>query len=72
MVDELVLSKNPKIKEAYSFVFNNKKYVIYSGKLTFREKEFIYKKFRKIPHDLKHKTKADYSKIIKILNLEKM
>lgn len=67
LVDEEVLKANPKVKEAFSFAFNSKKYVAYCGILTNEIDGIIYKKVNKIPHDLKHNTKADYSKLVEIV-----
>lgn len=66
-IDEEILKENPKIIEAFSFAQNGKKYVVYKGKLSQKIDGIIYKKVHKIPHDLKHKTKADYSKLIEIV-----
>ncbi len=68
LVDDDVLKANSKIKEAFSFAFNNQKYVVYTGVITKKMNEIIYKRVNKIPHDLKHKTKADYSRLIDIVN----
>lgn len=68
LVDDEVLKANSKIKEAFSFAFNNQKYVVYTGVITNKMNGIIYKRANKIPHDLKHKTKADYSRLIDIVN----
>ena len=68
LIDDEILKANPEIKEVFSFAFNSKKYVVYDGILTNKIDGIIYKKVNKIPHDLKHKTKADYSKLIDIVN----
>ena len=68
LVDDEVLKANSKIKEAFSFAFNNQKYVVYTGVITKKMNGIIYKRANKIPHDLKHKTKADYSRLIDIVN----
>ena len=68
LVDDEVLKANSKIKEAFSFAFNNQKYVVYTGVITEKMNGIIYKRVNKIPHDLKHKTKADYSRLIDIVN----
>ena len=67
LIDEDVLFNNPNAKEAFSFVFKNKKYIVYRGKITNYLDGVTYKKVRAIPHDLKHKTKADYSKLIELI-----
>ena len=67
LIDEEVLKANPEVIEAFSFAINSKKYVVYTGNLTNQIDGIIYKKVNKIPHDLKHNTKADYSKLIDIV-----
>ncbi len=37
-------------------------YVIYKGKLTVKNSNYIYNKVKKVPYGAKHKTKLDYKK----------
>lgn len=66
-IDQEILLSNPKIKEAFSFAYDDKKYVFYVGTIQNKIEGIMYKKVSKIPHDLKHKTKADYSKLINFI-----
>lgn len=53
---------NKRVKAAFSFAASGKVYVIYKGKLTVKNPNYIYNKVKKIPYDAKHKTKLDYKK----------
>ena len=68
LVDDGFLRANPKVKEAFSFAIDKQKYVVYRGVIANKIDGIVYKRVNKIPHDLKHKTKADYAKLIDIVN----
>ncbi len=64
LVDDTIRSQNPYLKTAFSFVYQEKNYCIYRGKLTYAEPNRIYIKVKRIPMDPKHKTKLNYKKVI--------
>ncbi|MCQ2575230.1 MAG: acyl--CoA ligase [Treponema sp.] len=61
--DEYLRKENPEMKDGFSFYFENSVNVAYCGKVK-EETGVIYHRFRKLPYDLKHKTKLDYGKVI--------
>lgn len=65
--DENLRKDNPEIKNGFSFYYKNQIHVVYQGKITSPQKNVIYHPFKKLPFDLKHKTKLDYGKVILIL-----
>lgn len=67
--DEYLRQTNSKLKNGFSFYFDGKIHVVYCGKII-KEKGIEYHKFRKLPFDLKHKTKLDYGKVIQKLHLQ--
>ncbi len=62
VADEKIREDNKKMKAAFSFACGGKVYVIYKGKPTVKNPDYIYYKVGKIPYDAKHKTKLDYKK----------
>ena len=71
ILDDEILSLNEKVKRGFSLVYNKKIYFCYEGRLTKKESGIIYVKFLKLPMDAKHKTKLDYSRVLKKLLLRK-
>jgi Acyl-CoA synthetases (AMP-forming)/AMP-acid ligases II len=71
LVDDTIRSQNPYLKTAFSFVYQEKNYCIYRGKLTYAEPNRIYIKVKRIPMDPKHKTKLNYKKVIEDYILKK-
>ncbi len=69
--DEKLINENPKIKKAFTFIYNDKKYAVYEGVLSIKHKDINYFRFRYLPMDLKHNTKLDYNAAIKIINSRK-
>ncbi len=67
--DNRLLRENPKVKKGFSFAYREKKYFCYQGRLSNRYSDIICVKFRKLPMDPKHKTKLDYVKVIKCMNI---
>ena len=65
--DAKILNENPKVKKAFTLVLNNQKFLVFEGTLSKKYPEYKVFKFHKLPMDLKHKTKLDYSKVIKKL-----
>ena len=65
LLDEELLEENKKVNKGFSFVYNDKIYFAYEGKLNQKRKDIIYLKYRKLPMDSKHKTKLNYQKVIK-------
>lgn len=64
LLDDQLLSENPKVQRGFSFAFHGKVYFCYRGKLTKTRADICYLPFRKLPMDAKHKTKLDYRKVI--------
>ena len=64
LLDDEILSKNTKVKRGFSFVYQDKTYFCYEGKITERKAGVEFVKFSKLPMDAKHKTKLDYQKAI--------
>lgn len=67
--DQTLRKNNPKIKNGFSFYYKNQIHLVYTGKITLFQKDVIYHRLRKLPYDLKHKTKLDYGKVILQLQL---
>ncbi len=67
--DNKLLCENPKVKKGFSFAYKGKKYFCYQGRLSNEYSDIICVKFRKLPMDSKHKTKLDYVKVIKSMNI---
>lgn len=61
--DEYLRQNNPNLKNAFAFYYEGKIHVAYCGKIK-KEEGIEYHHFRKLPFDLKHKTKLDYGKVI--------
>ncbi|MBQ3001561.1 MAG: AMP-binding protein [Bacilli bacterium] len=64
ITDNKLLEEN-NCENIFTFSYNNVIYVAYSGSIKDQLKDYCYLKFKKIPVDIKHQTKADYNKIIK-------
>jgi acyl-coenzyme A synthetase/AMP-(fatty) acid ligase len=67
--DNRLLRQNPNVKKGFSFAYKGKRYFCYQGRLSEKYSDIICIKFRKIPMDPKHKTKLDYVKVIKRMNI---
>ncbi|MBO5909243.1 MAG: AMP-binding protein [Clostridia bacterium] len=67
--DNRLLRQNPNVKKGFSFAYKGKRYFCYQGRLSEKYSDIICIKFRKIPMDPKHKTKLDYAKVIKRMNI---
>lgn len=67
--DDRLLRENPRVKKGFSFVYKEKRYFCYQGKLAKEYSDITCVKFKKLPMDPKHKTKLDYVKIIKLMNI---
>ena len=65
LVDERIRKENPSAKRAFSFYTNNRYYCAYEGKLSHKEDIIKYIHMKKLPMDSKHKTKLNYSILIK-------
>lgn len=68
LTDDEVRSDNKNIKAAFSFMYGGKIHVVYKGKITIENPDYVYHKVKKIPYDLKHKTKLDYTKAINLIS----
>ena len=66
LMDERIRKNNPKII-AFSFKLDNKYICVYKGHLINRIDGIEYIKLKKIPYDIKHKTKLDYGKAIEMI-----
>ena len=64
VTDDRLLRENPRVSRGFSFVHEGKTYFCYQGRLSQREDGIIYKKFRRLPMDPKHRTKLNYSAAI--------
>ena len=64
LVDEELLSDNPKVKRGFSLMHGNKIYFCYEGRITKKESGITYVKFLRLPMDAKHKTKLDYARVL--------
>ena len=62
IADEKIREDNKNVKAAFGFALGGKIYVVYKGKLTVKNPDYIYFKVRNMPYDAKHKTKLDYKK----------
>ena len=49
---------------AFSFYYKNQIYVVYNGNLKHKKADIKYIFMRKLPMDLKHKTKLNYKECI--------
>lgn len=67
VIDSGLRESNPRLKIGFSMVLNNKVYIFYNGKIDNKIPGYIYYKCKKIPFDLKHKTKFNYEKVKKLL-----
>ena len=67
--DNRLLRENPKVKKGFSFAYKGRRYFCYQGRLSNEYSDIICVKFRKLPMDPKHKTKLDYVKVIKCMNI---
>lgn len=65
LVDDLLLSENPKVTKGFFFASGGNAYICYQGKLTRSHPGIHYVRFRKLPMDAKHKTKLDYRAVIR-------
>lgn len=65
--DELILNENPYVKKGFSFWYNDNICFVYEGKLSVKEDNVKYYRFRKLPMDSKHKTKLDYISVMKVI-----
>lgn len=66
LIDERIRENNPNII-AFSFKLDNEYVCVYKGKLINKIDGIKYIKMKKIPYDIKHKTKLDYGKTIEII-----
>ncbi|MDE5714752.1 MAG: hypothetical protein K2I42_01325 [Anaeroplasmataceae bacterium] len=53
-----------KIKRAFSFFYKNKIYCVFNGMISKRKTDYFNIYLKKMPMDLKHKIKLDYSVLI--------
>lgn len=67
--DQQIRNENPQVKLAFSFIFNDKYYVVYNGKLSIKKDGYTYYKLKRIPLDQKHQTKLNYEETIRVLKL---
>ncbi len=67
--DSRLLKENPKVKKGFSFAYKGKRYFCYQGRLSNRYPDIICVKFKKLPMDPKHKTKLDYVKVMKRMDI---
>lgn len=72
LFDNQILNLNPKVRRGFSFIYQNKQYFVYEGKLTNRlNDEIIYLHYAKLKMDAKHQTKLDYQAVIDKINKAK-
>lgn len=71
LMDQEIRDANPNIK-AFSFKYNDKIICVYNGKLINKNDNIKYIYLKNLPYDIKHKTKLDYGKTIKILEGNKL
>ena len=64
ITDNKLLEEN-NCENIFTFSYNNNIYVAYSGTINNQLNDYCYLKFKKVPVDIKHQTKADYNKVIK-------
>lgn len=62
--DNRLLSENPRVKKGFSFVYGEKIYFCYEGKMSKTYDGIICVRFLRLPMDPKHRTKLDYVKVI--------
>lgn len=62
--DSKVIKNNPEVSKAFTFTYEDQKYLVFEGKLTHQYSGFKVYKFNKLPMDLKHKTKLNYGEAI--------
>ena len=67
LLDDEILLKNEKLKKGFSFVYRDRTYFCYEGKICDKKDGVTYVKSIKLPMDAKHKTKLDYHKTIEIM-----
>lgn len=67
--DNRLLRQNPNVKKGFSFAYKGKRYFCYQGRLSEKYSDIICIKLRKLPMDPKHKTKLDYVKVLKYMNI---
>ena len=67
--DNRMLKENPRVKKGFSFAYQGKRYFCYEGRLSNEYPTLTCIKLRKLPMDPKHKTKLDYIKLIKQINI---
>nr|MCR5113073.1 hypothetical protein [Acholeplasmatales bacterium] len=58
--------------KAFSFKYNDKIICVYNGQLINKNDNIKYIYLKNLPYDIKHKTKLDYGKTIKILEDNKL
>ena len=68
--DDRLLRENPKVKQGFSFAYGEKRYFCYRGRLSKEYPHITCVKFKKLPMDPKHKTKLDYTRVIRALNIQ--
>lgn len=68
--DAKILAENPNLDKAFAFIYNEQKILVYEGKLSRNYSEFKCFKFKKLPMDLKHKTKLDYKTTINKISVK--
>ncbi len=67
LIDIEVLSVNKKVKKGFSLVYKENIYFCYEGTVSSKRNDIVYVRFRKLPMDLKHKTKLDYNKALSVI-----
>ena len=64
LTDMRLLAENPKVKKGFSFIYNDKIWFCYQGRLSHKSADVQYVRFLKIPMDAKHRTKPNYTRLI--------
>ena len=67
LMDIEILSNNKKVKKGFSLVYGGRIYFCYEGTVSHKRNDVVYVRFRKLPMDLKHKTKLDYNKALSVI-----
>ncbi len=60
LIDSEIRKNNKSVKAAFSFAADNKIHVVYEGKISKKNPDYIYHQQKKLKYDSKHRTKLDY------------